>query len=68
MELRMKDEGTEIASIVKRLEDRSVEVPSEVDLALDTIAKAQPDDEVADVPCCNKTWHSYSSGAMGFNA
>jgi len=62
----MKDEGTEIGSVVKRLEDGAVEVASEVHFALDTIAETQPDDEVSDVSCCNESWHDYSSGAIGF--
>jgi len=44
----MKDKGTEIGSVVKWLEDRTVEVPSEVHFALDTIADMQPDDEISD--------------------
>ena len=62
----MKDEGTKIGSVVKWLEDRAVEIPSEVHFAFDTIAEAQPDDEVADVSCCNQSRHDYSSGAIGF--
>jgi hypothetical protein len=66
VELGMKDKGTEIGSVVKWLEDSTVEVPSEVHFALDTIAETQPDDEISDVSCCNQSRHDYSSGAMGF--
>jgi len=62
----MKDKGTEISNVVKWLEDRAVEVASEVHLAFDTIAETQPDDEVSNISRCNQSRHDYSSGAIGF--
>src|SRR5262245_40396356 len=65
MELRVKDDFPEIGRVSQRLEDRTIELASQVNLALDPVTEAEPYDEVSHVPRFDQPRHRYSSGGMG---
>ena len=68
-DLRVDMEFLEFFNIFQSAKNLAFQFPREIDLALRTVVKAEPNDVVPDVFCCNyvKKHCIYSKGSMGFN-
>jgi len=57
MQLRVENKSSEIFGPAKRLEDRTIELRSEVDFAGTAIGEATPDDEITNIASFNESVH-----------
>jgi hypothetical protein len=65
VKLGVKDESSEVRRLAERLEYGTIEITSQIDLALGTIAEPEPHNEISHIPHFQQPWHVYSSGAKG---
>jgi hypothetical protein len=68
VKLWVKDEGTEVGGVPKRLEDGAIELAGQIDLTARAVAEAEPQHEFPDIPRFDESDHRYSRGATGIRA